>query len=71
MEQIWEEGSGGLYWGRRGGLCNLFRSVKRKHMFIKTYMTRDINALRCNVKTSITKVRGAVTKKHTCRGIKI
>jgi hypothetical protein len=40
-------------------------------MFMKTDMMRDINALRCNVKTSITKVRGAVTKKHTWRGTKI
>jgi hypothetical protein len=40
-------------------------------MFMKTDMTRDINALRCNAKISITKVRGAITKKHTWRGTKI
>jgi hypothetical protein len=40
-------------------------------MFMKAGMTRDINALRCNVKTPITKVRGVVTKKHTWRGTKI
>jgi hypothetical protein len=38
---------------------------------MKADMTRDINALRCNVKTPITKVRGAVTKKHPWRGMKI
>jgi hypothetical protein len=38
---------------------------------MKAGMTRDINALRCNVKTPITKVRGVVTKKHTWRGTKI
>jgi hypothetical protein len=34
-------------------------------------MTRDINTLRCNIKTTITKMRGVVTKKHTWRGMKI
>jgi hypothetical protein len=37
---------------------------------MKADMTRDINALRCNIKTPITKVPGAITKKHTWRGTK-
>jgi hypothetical protein len=53
--------------GSGGNLCNLFIIFKWKHMFMKTDMTRDINTLRCNVKTPISKVQGAVTKKHTCR----
>jgi hypothetical protein len=44
----------------RGGLCNLFRYVKRKNMFIKTDMTRDINALKYDVKRTITKMRKAI-----------
>jgi hypothetical protein len=64
MEQIWEEGSDGLDGRSSCNLWNLFRIIKRKHMFMKTNMMRDINMLRCNVKTSIKKVRGAVTK-HT------
>jgi hypothetical protein len=40
-------------------------------MFMEADMTRDINALRCNVKTLITKVGGVVTKQHTWRGTKI
>jgi hypothetical protein len=40
-------------------------------MFMKSNMTRDINMLRCNVNTPITKVRGDVTKKHIWRGTKI
>jgi hypothetical protein len=61
---VWVGGSG-------GNLCNLFIIIKWKHMFMKADMTRDINALRCNVKTLITKVWGDVTKKHICRGTKI
>ena len=40
-------------------------------MFMKTDMTGDIHAMRFNVKTSITKVRGTVAKKHTWRRPKI
>jgi serine/threonine protein kinase len=36
-------------------------------MFMKTDMTGDIHAMRFNVKTSITKVRGTVAKKHTVK----
>jgi hypothetical protein len=57
--------------GSGGNLCNLFRIIKWKHMFMKADTTRDINALRCNVKTPITKVRGVATKKHTWREMKI
>jgi hypothetical protein len=46
-------------------LCNLFRIIKRKNMFMKTNITGDIHAMRFNVKTSITKMRGTVAKKHT------
>jgi hypothetical protein len=70
MDQIWEEGSGMLGKGCSRNLCNLFRIIKRKNMFIKTDMTRDINTLRYNVKTSITKVRRVVTKIHILRGMK-
>jgi hypothetical protein len=70
MDQIWGEGSSMLGGGCNQHLCNLFRIIKWKHIFIKTDMMIDINALRCNVKTSITKVRGAVTKIHTWRGMK-
>jgi hypothetical protein len=38
-------------------------------MFMKTDMTGDIHAMRFNVKTSITKMRGTVAKKHTRRPI--
>ena len=38
---------------------------------MKTNMTGDIHAMRFNVKTSITKVRGIVAKKHTWRRPKI
>jgi hypothetical protein len=38
---------------------------------MKTNMIRDINALRCNAKTSITKVRGAILEKHIRRRTKI
>jgi hypothetical protein len=71
MDQIWEEGSGRLGRGRSRNLYNLFRIIKQKHIFMKTDMTRDINTLRCNIKTTITKMRGVVTKKHTWRGMKI
>jgi hypothetical protein len=37
---------------------------------MKTDVIRDINALRCDVKTMITKVRRAIPKKHTWRGNK-
>jgi head-tail adaptor len=40
-------------------------------MFMKTDMMGDIHAMRFNVKTSITKVRGTVAKKHTRRRLKI
>jgi hypothetical protein len=33
-------------------------------MFIKTNMTRNIDTLRYNVKTMITKARGATLEKH-------
>jgi hypothetical protein len=36
----------------------MFRIIKWKHMFMKADMTRDINALRCNVKTSTTRTCG-------------
>jgi hypothetical protein len=57
MNQIWEEGSGWLGRGCSRNLYNLFRIIKEKHMFMKTDMTRDINALRCNLKTTIAKMR--------------
>jgi hypothetical protein len=38
---------------------------------MKTDITRDINALRCNVKTLITRVKGAVIEKHTWKRMKI
>ena len=40
-------------------------------MVMKADMMRDINKFRCNVKTSITRVRGVVTKKHARKGTKI
>ena len=49
--------------GFSGDLCNLFIFIKQKNMFMKTDMTGDIYAMRVNVKTSITKVRGTVAKK--------
>ena len=36
-------------------------------MFMKADMTRNINTVRCNVKTSITKMRGTISKKHIWR----
>ena len=36
--------------GLSGDLCNLFRFIKRKNMFMKTDMMRDIHAMRFNVK---------------------
>jgi hypothetical protein len=47
--QIWEDGSSRLcgVWSRNP--CNLFRIIKRKHMFMKTNMTGDIHAMRFNV----------------------
>jgi len=57
--------------GLSGDLCNLFRFIKRKNMFMKTDMTGDIHVMRFNVKTSITKVRGTAAKKHTWRRPKI
>ena len=44
---------------------------QQKNMFMKMNMTGDIHAMRFNVKTSITKVRGTVAKKHTWRRPKI
>jgi hypothetical protein len=49
----------------------MFRFIKWKNMFMKTDMTGDIHAMRVNVKTSITKVRGTAAKKHTWRRPKI
>ena len=43
-----------------GCLCHLFRFVKRKHLFMKVDMTRNINTLRSKVKTMITKMGGAI-----------
>jgi hypothetical protein len=40
-------------------------------MFMETDMTRNINTVRCNVKTSITKMGGTISKEHTWRGMKI
>ena len=40
-------------------------------MFMEADMTGNINTVRCNVKTSITKMRGTISKKHTWRGTKI
>jgi len=37
--------------GLSGDLCNLFRFIKWKNMFMKTDMTGDIHAMRFNVKT--------------------
>ena len=37
-------------------------------MFMEADMTRNINTVRCNVKTSITNMRGTISKKHTWRG---
>jgi predicted sulfurtransferase len=39
----------------------LFRFCKRKHTFIKTNMTGDIYTLRCEIETTITKMRGTIT----------
>jgi hypothetical protein len=49
-----------MMWRDVGGVCYLFRLVKRKNMFIKTNMTRDTNTLRCEIKITITKMRGAI-----------
>jgi len=40
-------------------------------MFMETDMTGNINAVRCNVKISITKMLGTISKEHTWRGTKI
>jgi hypothetical protein len=39
----------------------MFKFVKRKYLFMKTYMTRDINTLRYEVKKTINKMRGAIS----------
>ena len=57
--------------GLSGNLCILFKFIKRKNIFMKTDMMGDIHAMRFNVKTSITKVRGTVAKKHTRKRPKI
>ena len=71
VEQSREGDSGGLGGGCVRDLCNLFRIIKWKHMFMEADMMGNINMVRCNVKTSIIKVRGVVTKEHTWRGTKI
>jgi hypothetical protein len=71
VEQSREGDSGGLGGGCVRDLCNLFRIIKWKHMLMEADMTGNINTMRCNVKTSITKVRGTVTKEHTWRGTEI
>jgi hypothetical protein len=69
--QIWEDGSRGWCVVLSRDLCNMFRIIKRKNMFMKTNMTGDIHVMRFNVKTSITKMRGTVAKIHTWRRPKI
>ena len=61
--QIWEDDSGRWCVVLSRDVCNMFRIIKRKNMLMKTNMTGDIHAMRFNVKTSITKVRGTVAKK--------
>ena len=56
VEQIWEGDSNGWGGGYGRDLCNLFRIIKWKHMFMETDMTGNINTVRCNVKTLITKM---------------
>ena len=50
-----------MIWRDVVGLCHLFIFVKRQDVFMKTDMMRDINTLRCEVKTTITKLRGVIT----------
>jgi len=38
---------------------------------METDMTGNINTVRCNVKTLITKMGGTISKEHTWRGMKI
>jgi hypothetical protein len=40
-------------------------------MFMEMDMMENINTVRCNVKTSITKMGGTISKEHTWRGTKI
>ena len=46
VSQIWEDGSRGWYVVLSRDLCNLFRIIKQKNMFMKTNMTGDIHAMR-------------------------